>query len=81
MCASEATWKHERRRPRAHAFVSDSFVNSSRAVWASPEQSIVVWVFGGLVAVAVSFGDKTVLLLEALGAFRHDGDALPHPLP
>lgn len=36
--------------------------------------------FGRFVAVAVALGNEPVLLLEALGPFGHDGDALPHPL-
>lgn len=37
--------------------------------------------FSRFAAVTVSLGDESVLLLEALGAFRHDGHALPHSLP
>lgn len=35
---------------------------------------------GRFAAVPVSLGDKPVLLLEALGSFSNDGDALSHPL-
>lgn len=37
--------------------------------------------FSHFVAVAVSLRNEPVLILEALGSFRYDGNTFPHSLP